>query len=357
MNQRNALAFSLALIGLLLVGAGCISIGSTGTAGGVGDGGIFKTSAKGDLWSQKTAIATASGQRVSFNNASIVTVVQDPQDANALYIGTTENGLFYTYDGGESWFQPAQIGRGRVPAVAVHPKDKCVIYVAYENKVLKSEDCSRTWNSTFLDARTDKRVKVVAIDSYNPNVIWLATNSGDLLRSQDNGASWSPIYGFQDDVYQLVMSPSDSRRLFVATKSHGIWRSDDAGANWIDLSPKYKDFAGAKEFSGLAIGVSDSKLLVMASKFGLLRTKDGGDTWEKIDLLTPAGSTVIYSLAIDPKDPNNIYYGTATTFYRSANGGVNWVPKKLPTSRVATALIVDELNSSVLYLGVTRFKN
>lgn len=154
----------------------------------------------------------------------------------------------------------------------------------------------------------------------------------------------------------MVASPSDSRRLYVATKSAGVWRSDDSGATWKDLSKAYVKFAGAGEFGDIALGVSDPNIAILATKFGLLRSVDGGDTWDKIDLLTPAGTTQIYSLTVDPKDPNNSYYGTSTNFYRTVNGGTNWVPKKLPTSRTATALMVDRTNSAVLYMGVTRFK-
>jgi len=355
MNLRRSAVISLVSVSLLFAGAGCISIGANPNAG-AGDGGIFKSADKGDSWVQKNAIPTTGGDKRSISGTAITYITQDPQDANALYIGTAENGMFYSYDGGDSWTQPAQVSRGRIPYIAVHPKDKCIIYVTAENKLLKTEDCSRTWSVPFLDARSDKKTKVVAIDSYNPGIIWLGTNSGDLLKSTDGGNSWANVYNFNDDLIKLIISPTDTRHIYVATKGSGVWRTRDGGATWTDLSAKYADFSGAREFGELVMAPSDPKTLVLASKFGLIRTTDGGDSWGKIDLLTPAGSTVIYSLALDAKDPNNIYYGTATTFYRSPNGGVNWVPKRLPTTRAATFLLVDAKNSSILYMGATKFK-
>ena len=197
----------------------------------------------------------------------------------------------------------------------------------------------------------------MAIDSYNPRIVWLATTAGDVLKSTDAGLSWSSSHQFHDQVLALMVSGADTRRVFAATRGSGVWRTDDGGENWIDLSENYKEFSGSKDFKVMTQGVSDPQTVILATKFGLLRSTDFGDTWDKIDLLTPAGSTVIYSVAIDPKDPNMLYYGTATTFYRSPNGGVNWIPKKLPTTRAATALHVDAANSSLLYMGVTRFKN
>jgi len=351
---RRSLIISAVGAALLFVGAGCISVGTNPTAV-ASDGGIFKSVNKGDTWAQKAAIPTTTPDRRSISGVSVAYIAQDPQDSNALYIGTVENGMFYTYDGGESWFQSV-LNRGRVASIAVHPKDKCIVYATSEFKLLKTEDCSRTWNVAFLDSRSDKQTKAVAIDSYNPDIIWLATNSGDLLETLDAGESWASVKNFNDDIYKLIISPVDTRHVYVATKGNGVWRTQDGGATWTDLSKNYKDFAGTREFSDMVLAPSEPKTLIIASKFGLIRSVDGGDTWSKIDLLTPAGSTVIYSLAVDPKDPNSIYYGTSTTFYRSTNGGVNWVPKKLPTSRTATYLLVDSVNSSALYMGVTRFK-
>ncbi len=357
MAKRQGYSLLVAVLtGFVFVGAGCITVGTGGAGTGASDGAVYKSVNKGDSWIQKAAVPTINGQRASISGVSVATIVQDPQDPNALYLGTNENGMFYSYDGGESWMQPSQVSGGRIPSIAVHPRNKCIIYATAENKLLKSDDCSRTWSAPFLDPRTDKRTKAVAIDSYNPTVVWLGLNTGDLLKSSNDGNSWAAVRNFNnDEIMKIMISPSDTRRVYVATKGSGVWRTDDGGLNWIDLSEKYKDFGGAREFGDLAFGVSDPRVIVLASKYGLIRSTDSGDHWDKIDLLTPPGSTAIYSVAVDPKDPNNLYYGTSTTFYRTTNAGLNWVPKKLPTSRTATVLLVDEINSSVLYMGVTKF--
>ena len=357
MTPKNILKVSALASVLMFMGVGCISFSGGGTANVASDGGVFKSVNKGDNWVQKVAVPTTTGAKASISGTSITTIVQDPQDQAAFYVGTVDNGMFYSYDGGESWFQPKDVSRGRIPAIAVDPKQKCTVYATSEHKLLKSEDCNRTWTVVYVDARADRKTSYVLVDHFNTNIIWLANGSGDLYKSADGGASWALVKNFNNNpIIKMVASPSDSRRLYVATKSAGVWRSDDAGSNWKDLSRAYTQFPAAGEFGDIALGVSDTNIVVLATKFGLIRSMDGGDAWDKIDLLTPAGTTQIYSLAIDPKDPNSIYYGTSTTFYRTANGGTNWVPKKLPTSRTATAMMVDRTNSAVLYMGVTRFK-
>jgi len=356
--MRTRLILPTVAAALILAGAGCVSIGNSGTSSPSSDGGIFKSANKGDTWVQKVAVPTVDGSKRNIAGVSVGTIVQDPNDPRALYVGTAENGMWYTYDGGDSWHQPAQVNRGRVPAIAMDPKDKCIVYVAISNTLIKTEDCSRTWAVRYLDTRQDNQTTAVAVDFYNPEIIWIGMQSGDLYRSDDSGMTWKLVHSFnKTPILRLAMSPNDSRKLFVALKGAGIWRSDDAGQVWKDLSLGYKDFSGAKDFMDFAFGVSEPKTMLFASKYGILRSADSGDTWEKVDLLTPPGTTLIYSLAVDPRDPGIIYYGTATTFYRSVNGGVNWVPKKLPTSRAATVLTVDRSNSDVLYLGTTKFKD
>ena len=346
-----------AVSALVFLGAGCISFGGPAGGGPASDGGIFKTSDRGENWTLKSSLPTVTGEKRSFSNSSVNYIIQDPQDPNAAYIGTADNGMFYTYDGGNSWFRPADLTRGRVWSIAVHPKNKCIVFATISNKLVKSEDCSRSWDVPFLDSRVNVATKAIAIDSYNPNIIWLGLSTGDLLRSQDSGNSWTNVHSFKNEIIKLIVSPSDTRRVFVATKSDGIWRTDDGGANWLDLKESYKEFKGAKDFLGMAVGVSDPQVVIFASKFGLIRSRNFGDSWEGIDLLTPPGQSMIYSLAIDPKDVNTIYYGTATTFNKTSNGGANWITKRLPTTRAATVLHVDQTNSDIICMGATKFKN
>lgn len=356
MSFKKHLPLTVLLAPLLFLGAGCISFNSSGS-GLASDGGVFKSVNKGDNWTQKVALPTSNGARASISGTSVTVVVQDPADPVAFYIGTVDNGMFYSYDGGESWFQPQQVSRGRVPSLAIDPKSKCTIYVATENKLLKTDDCSRTWSVVYVDAKPERKTAAVAVDHFNTSVVWMGNGAGDLYKSTDGGGSWAVVKNFDNNpILKLQLNPVDSRRLYVATKSAGVWRSDDGGGTWKDLSKGYTQFAGATEYGDMVIGVSDPNIMILATKFGLIRSNNGGDAWDKIELLTPAGTTQIYSIALDPKDPNNIYYGTSTTFYRSPNGGANWVPKKLTTSRTATSMLVDRTNSSVLYMGVTRFK-
>ncbi len=351
--MRTSSKLALAAASLMLVGQGCIQI--TGTPGGSGtDGGVFRSADRGTNWQQKSSLATVGTPR-SFAGQNVTTMALDPSDKRAVYAGTP-GGLFFSYDGGDAWHGASALGAVNVTSVAVSPSDKCTVYAGTGNRVMRTRDCSRTWENVYFDPRPDARVTSVKIDHFDAAVVYAATSKGDVLKSADGGASWSPIHRFDAEIRQLLMTASDSRVMYAATRGRGLWKTTDAGASWTDLSPGMGDFAGALDNLILAEDVARGNSLVVASNYGLLRTVDGGSSWQPITLLTPSGSTVIYSLAVSPKDSNFIAYGTLNTLYRSIDGGAKWTTTKLPTTRAATTLLIDPANDATIYMGTTLFK-
>lgn len=342
----------LIIAGLILMGPGCISFGG-GTNGG-NDGGVFKSADKAENWQQKVALAATKPSAIA--NVNVVTMVFDPGDSRTIYLGTTDNGLFYTLDGGDSWMQAGALSSGRINAVTVDAKNKCNVYASMGNRVFKTSDCTRTWQNVYVDTRGDQSVTALASDSYNPSIIYAGLSGGDLIKSTDAGGSWAVVKRFENNVAEIIVNYYDTRILYVGTLNRGIWKSTDSGANWTDLSENLNQYNGARDFKRLVINFTEKDSLLLASKYGLLKTTDGGTGWKPISLLTPPGSVDIYSLAVNPKNSNEIYYGTISTLYKSSDGGARWVTRKLPTTKAATFLAVDPQNENIVYLGTTKFK-
>lgn len=353
MFHKNFIRLALTIFSLAAFGVGCIQIGGGGSANQGFDGGVWKSADKGINWVQKSLIPTTTAQKRSIGAANIVVLSLDPQDHNALYAGTAENGLFYTLDGGESWFQVNALKSGRLPSVVVDPKNKCIVYAASANKVQRTVDCTRTWQTVYFETRTDKSITAIAVDPKDGRAVFAGTSAGDLLVSSDAGNSWKSVNLFKSEVKKIIVASNDSKTVYAGTKSNGIWKSLDSGASWSDISADLKQYSGAFEYRDLALDLSATGTLVYASQFGLLRSSDGGTKWNKINLLTPPGGATIYSIALNPQDGKEIYYGTASTFYKSIDGGEKWQTRKLPTSRAATAMLVDPVAPNMLYLGVT----
>jgi photosystem II stability/assembly factor-like uncharacterized protein len=353
MTIRLRPTFALLAACLLLIGQGCIQI--SGKGGGANtSGGVFRSTDRASSWQQKSSVATV-GAAKSFSGLNITTLAFDPADKRAIYAGT-ESGLFFSYDGADSWQGSNALGAVIVTSIAVSPTNKCVIFVGTGNKVMRSDDCARSWTNVYFDPRADTRINSVKIDLYNSNSVFAATSQGDFLKSVDSGASWSPIYRFNDEIRQVLMTAADSRVIYVLTGSTGIWKSSDAGATWADQSGGLGEFGGSLDNLMAVEDVARGNSLIVASNYGLLRTIDGGATWKPIALLTPPGSTPIFSLGMNPKDSNFIVYGTLSTLYRTLDGGSKWTTSRLPTARAATNLLVDPTDESIIYMGTTLFK-
>lgn len=343
--------FIPAVLGLALLGQGCIQFNGAAA----NDGGVWRSVDRGEHWLQKGAVLSVGAAR-TLVNANIITFVSDPQDTQTIYVGTTSDGLLYTTDSGESWTQPKELGRANIPSIAVDAKNKCVVYAVTGGMAVKTSDCTRTWVKIFEESRASVSVTSVAVDQYNTNTVYLTTSQGDVVKSSDGGGSWASIKTFSQSLSKLVIDPFDSRVLYAGTKSRGIWKSTDAGANWVDLTKSLEQFDGARDFYDLVPDRSKRDSWVLVSRYGLTKTDDAGATWEKIPLVTGPGQARIYGFAMNPADGQEMYYTTATVFYKSLNGGANWATKRLPTSRVGSALMVSGKDAAVIFLGTLLVK-
>ncbi len=334
----------------------CIKI-KTNNAGGVASGGFWRSLNKGGTWQQRSLIPTVSGKPKNFNNLDMESSTIDPSDYRAIYFGSVANGLFYSYDGGESWMMASKLGKVTIRDIAIDPYSKCIIYVAVDNKLFRSNDCSRTWTQVYYDNNPKTTVNSIIIDHYDSNNVYIGMSRGEIIKSSDRGLSWHTLYRFPDDVLKIAMNPHDSRILFVATVNKGLFRSRDGGEHWESLKEQLKEFKNSNRIKDLVIPKSENdEVIFLATKYGMLRSWDQGDTWEKIKLIVPEKESTINSMDVNPKNVQEIYYVTNTTFYRSLDGGENWTTKKLPSPRAGQKVMVNYEKPNIIYLGFKDLK-
>lgn len=330
--------FLLALIVMPVYLAGCITSGSD-TSPVVG--GVFKTVDNGTTWEAKSYVATTRGEKVNFHSLDVYTLVSDPQDPSALYAGTTQ-GLFYSYDFGESWQQARGLKTGSVYGVAVHPEESCHLFATTTRYLYESKDCGRTFEYIYASDAPNTAIGPILIDAYNPEIIYIGTVAGDLLKTLDGGKSWKVINRFEKPIYR-ILAGKDTRNLFVGVGKLGVLISNDGGNTWGERAKAsvnlQKEFDGAKNVHDMDYS-AESNTLIVASDYGLLRSTDDGETWESIPILTAPNTVPVYSVAIDPNNPNMIYYGTQKSFNYSTDGGNTWRTNVLPTASIAYDILV-----------------
>ena len=357
MFKRLFPLFSIAAV-LVLGGAGCIQMG----ASSAGPMGIFRSGDKGETWAPAVAMPTVKGV-MSLSGLKVYRLFEDPSDVNAIYLGTRGQGLYYTYDNGDSWRSVSFMANKFIYALAVDPKDKCTIYVSDGQHIFKTLDCTRTWGIVYTEERPDQRVVSISIAKDDKGSVYAAVLGGDILKSEDAGRSWRAVKRFGFTLQQVSADPNTPAKIYVAAHRNGLYRSENSGTDWTELNEGFKNYSESQNFYRLILNPGKKDSLFWISKYGIIRSDDSGASWTDLKLITPPGSVNIYGFAINPKNQNEMYYtGTIlgeknshirSTFYKSVDGGRNWVTKKMPTNTIPAVMRIHPENTGMVFLGFT----
>jgi photosystem II stability/assembly factor-like uncharacterized protein len=214
--------------------------------------------------------------------------------------------------------------------LAVDPNDASVVYATGVGGVARSADAGATWTALSPTLNVAE-VKAIAIDPANTQVLYLASMGEGILRSSNGGASWTPrnnglpaaIFGVA--MRHVAIDPADSQRLYAVNEFGVLYRTADAGLNWTKAS-------GAlpvnESVLALALDPFDSNRVYMGTGAALYRSPDKGITWTTVAL--PVNTSGIRSVLVDPEVPGTIalVVESPAGVIRSVDGGVSW--ERLP---------------------------
>ena len=348
--------FILLSASLITVLTGCgININSTDTTSTNSIGGLFFSESKGDKWAKRSAIMGTT-QVSSFSGADVWTFVVDPSDRKALYVGTQADGLFFSLDSGAGWQHSNSLGSVFVRSIAIDPQFSCTLYVTVTNKLLKSVDCTRTWQTVYVDNDQAVTINSVVVDPKNGSKIYIATSRGEVLKSVDRGNAWQAAYRIQGKIAKLFINPKNVQNIYASSDKFGLSVTTNSGSTWDTLDKQLTTFDDSVLFKDMSFSGLDVNRIFIATRYGLLRTDNGGKNWSKIDLITPKDKATINALAVNPQNDLELYYVTNSTFYRSVDGGKTWKAMELPTSRIGSTLTVDSRVPNWLFMGVREIK-
>jgi photosystem II stability/assembly factor-like uncharacterized protein len=280
-------------------------------------------------------------------------VAVDPLDPRRVYVGTFDEGVYATDDGGDTWHPAGDaLEDRRVLALAVSPSHQqsgvSVVYAGTEpSNLYRSEDAGRNWQRlpalrelpseprwSFPGRPWTHHVRTIALHPTDPDWLLVGIELGGVMRSLDGGASWADHNPqAHSDAHRLRTHPLAPDRVYEAA-GQGVAISEDRGASWTTLEDGLdRTYAWAT-----AVDPADPDLWYVALSRGpfaahgrgdgqarLVRRADGG--WQTIGHWgdEPALRRMPYALTTLPERPRALLAGLrGGTLMASTDAGDTW---------------------------------
>ncbi len=195
----------------------------------------------------------------STTNLSIRAISIDPEAPLTVYIGTHQNGVYKSTNGGMSWSASGLVGKP-VYSLAIDP--------------------ANSWH-------------LLAGTSGEEGGLFATTNAGENWFIVNNGIEGK-------NVYSLVFDPNIANKLYAGTND-GLYVSMDGGFHW-----SYVDFVGLKVYA-LAMDEDSPDYVFVGASDGFYFSSDSGSTWHQEN--QGLVNTIIQSIYLDELSSKQ-YLGT-----------------------------------------------
>lgn len=166
-------------------------------------------------------------------------------------------------------------------------------------------------------------VRVVAL------LILLAASAPLAAAAQSEAATWQQT-SLTIPVQQLFAPASGA---FFALTTGALMRSNDGGVTWESVAVPRPPARRSGRWA--AVDPTNHTVLYAAGDGGLYQTRDDAATWQLIQA-GPSPTAVVAAIAVSPADPRMLYAifqdGNTLHFYYSADGGASWASDALSTA-------------------------
>jgi photosystem II stability/assembly factor-like uncharacterized protein len=263
----------------------------------------------------------------------------------------TSTSLIKTTDGGVNW-QYVETGYPGIWYWDMAFLSKDTFYVSCTGGVfLKTEDGGKTW----IFNSVNKNISLYTIKVFNPQRIVAGGGEGYIAYTDDGGKSWS--YSQLDISINSFAFVNDSLGYALGTDDLAILRTTDGGKKWKYFRTEPRILVGRNHVSF----VNDSVGYITGGPIILLKTTDGGYTWNSVVIrddfmdvwfLSPEEGFVLsppglyktsdrgekWEKVSDTTGGTSIFFidkmtgfigGLKNQIYKTTDGGISWQNKNI----------------------------
>lgn len=205
-------------------------------------------------------------------------------------------------------------------------------------------------------ANMSGRITAISVFEADPNLYWVATASGGLIKTENNGNTF--VHQFDKEatvsIGDVCVAPSNKEIVWVGTGEanprnsvsygDGVYKSVDGGKTWKNMGLKEtyqigKVIVHPKNPDIVYVGALGRCYGANAER-GVFKTTDGGSTWKKVFYLDD--KTGVIDMQMDPSNPETLIVAmwerkrdefdsflavSAGEGYDSYDPAVKWGPK------------------------------
>jgi photosystem II stability/assembly factor-like uncharacterized protein len=221
--------------------------------------------------------------------------------AGVLWAVIPGQGPSKSIDGGVSWKATSLPQPESYFAVVTDPVDPLTVYAEGTTGLLKTTDGGAVWRRIF------PAVSTLGIAAGAPRTLYVANreefgNPTEISRSDDGGATWRklpPLPFVANTIFELVVDPTRPDSVYLVGSAFLVdisppfaLHSTDGGQSW--------SFIEGIPFSLFSLRFDRrAPGTILALGNGVMRSLDGGTTWETVNAGLPPGG-LVSSLISDP---------------------------------------------------------
>ena len=205
------------------------------------------------------------------------------------------------------------------------------LYAATGDGFARLEEAGETW--TVELALSGSGAQCLAVDPADPETVFVGLREDGVRRSVDGGRNWTDCKLPDPAVFSLAVSAADGA-VYAGTEPSRLFRSDDGGESWSELdallelpsqpSWSFPPRPWTSHVRWIAPSPHDPGLLLVGIELGgLMRSSDGGQSWQDH---RPGAQRDVHSLAWHPHTPGRAYEAGGGGAAFSTDAGENWQP-------------------------------
>jgi photosystem II stability/assembly factor-like uncharacterized protein len=266
---------------------------------------VYKTVDAGETWSTQMDEQTLGGGYY-FRNIEFL-------NENIGFIGTLNNGVFKTINGGEEWTIMNNIPTNPLAICGLDAVGEATVYGcgAYFTPayIIKSIDSGANWQYIDMSLYASGLVEVLFVDENIGYASGKNESGGIILKTTNGGISWATIYNSNipgEYVWKLQILASNPNVIFGSVESVAplfgkLIKSNDNGVTWSSKEVPDTDIQ--------AVGfLTENHGWMGGHHSSFLETLDGGDTWNNSRI----GSNLNRIFIIN----DHLAFASGTTIYK-----------------------------------------